>query len=110
MNIQVFKHDYYLKELKDNEKIVYSLTAPRGRIYDRNGILLVDNEPIKIIRYSKLDNDLKWEKEYENPNIEIMGDFELNLFENIEDKELDDSFHHTIDEIKNSPCPSIGDR
>ena len=26
---------------------------------------------------------------------------QLNLFENIEDKELDDSFHHTIDEIKN---------
>lgn len=72
MNIQVFKHDYYLKELKENEKIVYSLTAPRGRIYDRNGILLVDNEPIKIIRYSKLDNNLETEKEIANKLAEIL--------------------------------------
>lgn len=72
INIQVFKHEFYLKELKNTEKIVYSLTAPRGRIYDRNGILLVDNEPIKVIRYSKLDNDLKTEKEIANKLAKIL--------------------------------------
>ncbi len=73
IDIQAVKHNYYLTKLKENEKIVYSLTAPRGRVYDRNGILLVDNEPIKIIRYSKLDNDTKAEKEIANKLAEILN-------------------------------------
>ena len=73
IDIQAVKHNYYLTKLKENEKIVYSLTAPRGRVYDRNGILLVDNEPIKIIRYSKLDNDTKTEKEIANKLAEILN-------------------------------------
>ena len=28
---------------------VTSKSAPRGRIYDRNGVLIVDNEPVKVI-------------------------------------------------------------
>lgn len=72
IDIQVFKHDFYLDKLKKNEKIVSSLTSPRGRIYDRNGILLVDNEPIKIIRYSKLDNTKKEEMEIAYKLAEIL--------------------------------------
>lgn len=36
-----------------NKNIVEGTTAPRGRIYDRNKKLLVDNEPSKEIYYKK---------------------------------------------------------
>ena len=35
---------------------VTSKSAPRGRIYDRNGVLIVDNEPVKVIFYKKKNN------------------------------------------------------
>ncbi len=55
--LQVIKHDYYVEKLRQmNEKIVYGDTMPRGNIYDRNGVLLVDNKLVKTIYYK---NDLK---------------------------------------------------
>ena len=55
--IQVLKHDYYVNlvsKLSDN--IITSTSTPRGRIYDRNGKLLVDNEAVKVIYYKKPSN------------------------------------------------------
>lgn len=53
-NIQVLKESYYKNKVREmTETKVYSSTAPRGRIYDRNGILLVDNKPVKVIYYLK---------------------------------------------------------
>lgn len=52
--VQVINTDKYKKELKTlTKKIVYGESAPRGRIYDRNGKLLVDNTPLKVIYYKK---------------------------------------------------------
>lgn len=48
------EYDSLLKNLKKN--IIEGSTAPRGRIYDRNGKILVDNEPVKIIYYKKINN------------------------------------------------------
>lgn len=54
-NIQVLNHDYYVSKVKKlNQNIVYGNTAPRGRIYDRNGNLIVDNKGVKVIYYKKL--------------------------------------------------------
>lgn len=50
--IQNKKHLATVIELSNN--IVEGPTAPRGRIYDRNGVLLVDNIPIKTISYKKV--------------------------------------------------------
>lgn len=52
--IQVVQHDIY-KEKVDrlNLTYVYGESAPRGRIYDRNGKIIVDNTPIKVIYYKK---------------------------------------------------------
>ncbi len=52
--IQVLRQDFY-KEKVDrlNLTYVYGESAPRGRIYDRNGKLIVDNTPIKVIYYKK---------------------------------------------------------
>lgn len=52
--IQIIKNKHYINKYeKENIKTVYGKTAPRGRIYDRNGILLVDNKPKKEIVYIK---------------------------------------------------------
>ena len=52
--LQVLKDDEYKEELAyKSEKTIESSSAPRGRIYDRNYNLLVDNEGIKTIYYKK---------------------------------------------------------
>ncbi len=52
--IQIVKNEYYKEKLVSlTEKIVYSDTAPRGRIYDKNGVIIVDNKPVKVIYYQK---------------------------------------------------------
>ncbi len=59
--LYIFKHDYYYeKYLQISNKIVYGLNAPRGRILDRNGKVLVDNIGINTIVYHQLDDiDIK---------------------------------------------------
>ena len=53
-NVQVINNEYYVEKVKQlNLKIVDGNTAPRGRIYDRNGKLIVDNEGVKVIYYKK---------------------------------------------------------
>ena len=54
--LQVLKNDEYKERLAySTEKTIESTSAPRGRIYDRNYNLLVDNEAIKTIYYKKQD-------------------------------------------------------
>ena len=55
--VQIVKKDYYTSKLKElTEKKIEGKTAPRGRIYDRNHKLIVDNEPIRVIYYEKNGN------------------------------------------------------
>ena len=52
--IQVVGKEKYSKKLENLTKtVIYGETAPRGRIYDRNGKLIVDNIPSKVIYYKK---------------------------------------------------------
>ncbi len=52
--LQFNQHEYYAQKLAQmNRTIITGSTAPRGRIYDRNYNLLVDNEPVKTITYRK---------------------------------------------------------
>lgn len=52
--LQVLRNDYYNEKLAySTEKKIESTSSPRGRIYDRNYNLLVDNETIKTIYYKK---------------------------------------------------------
>lgn len=52
--LQVIDHDKYYDMLAvATEKTVEGTSAPRGRIYDRNYKLLVDNKAIKTIYYKK---------------------------------------------------------
>ena len=61
--VQVVNTEYYKKEVKTlTLKTVDGPSAPRGRIYDRNGKLLVDNKPNKIIYYKK-PSEITFKKE-----------------------------------------------
>ena len=52
--VQVLKNNYYKEELERlTVKIIEGDSTPRGRIYDRNGNILVDNISIKTIYYKK---------------------------------------------------------
>ena len=54
--LMFYKSDYYKKILDNkNNNIIYGYSAPRGRIIDRNGIIIVDNTGIKTIIYNKLN-------------------------------------------------------
>ena len=54
--LMFYKHDYY-KEILDNKnnKVIYGTSAPRGRILDKFGNIIVDNVGVKTIIYNKLN-------------------------------------------------------
>lgn len=57
------KEDFYKEKLNSlTNVIVYGKSAPRGRIYDRNYNLLVDNIAVPIIYYKKVDKITKQEE------------------------------------------------
>ena len=63
--IQIIKNNDYKLELENlMVKVVTGNTSPRGRIYDRNYKLIVDNIPNKIIFYKK-EHGVKTEEEIE---------------------------------------------
>lgn len=52
--LQVFKYDYYVENLEElTHKVFYGDSTPRGKIYDRNGNIIVDNVAVKTIYYKK---------------------------------------------------------
>ena len=56
-NLQILSNDKYSEQLVSaTEKTIEGSSAPRGRIYDRNYKLLVDNKAIKTIYYKKKSN------------------------------------------------------
>ncbi|MBE6161478.1 MAG: penicillin-binding protein 2 [Firmicutes bacterium] len=86
-NISVKAHDYYKKILDNKTDIeVLGLSAPRGRILDKNGNVLVDNIGINTIVYNK--NKLTKKEEIELAyiladnlsKIKEGNDFELKKF------------------------------
>ena len=64
-SLQILSRDEYIVNLERAvEKRVESTSAPRGRIYDRNYNLLVDNVAVKTIYYKK-ENDITTKEEVE---------------------------------------------
>ena len=55
--IETFDYNKYTTKLEElTHKVFYSGSTPRGRIYDRNGNILVDNIASKTIYYKKPNN------------------------------------------------------
>ncbi|MCW1927115.1 peptidoglycan D,D-transpeptidase FtsI family protein [Bhargavaea beijingensis] len=51
--LQIVKGEDYKREIERKEEISVNTSVPRGRIYDRNGEILVGNEPKRAITYTK---------------------------------------------------------
>ena len=52
--VQIIKNQYYINNLESlTANVIESTSTPRGRIYDRNHRLIVDNIPVKVIYYKK---------------------------------------------------------
>lgn len=51
--LQIVKGEDYKQTVNNNENIEVNESVPRGRIYDRNGKLLVDNTSKKSITYTR---------------------------------------------------------
>ena len=65
-NVQIVNTYIYKKKLHDlTHKYTYGSTAPRGRIYDRNGELIVDNKATRVIYYKK-DSNITSKEEISN--------------------------------------------
>ena len=61
--VQILKFDVYTAKVSEiTQNVIYGTTAPRGRIYDRNGRIIVDNIAVKVIYYKK-PNNIKIEDE-----------------------------------------------
>ena len=61
-SLQIIEREYYLEKLSTkNNRIVYETSSLRGRIYDRNNNLLVDNKLILTIIY-KDDEGLSYKE------------------------------------------------
>ena len=52
--VQIIKNTFYVNKVEQLSKnTTYGTSSPRGRIYDRNGNIIVDNEAVKVISYKK---------------------------------------------------------
>ncbi len=51
--MQIVKGEDYVLALERTEEIAVNTSVPRGRIFDREGRILVDNEPQNAITYTK---------------------------------------------------------
>lgn len=93
----IFKSSFYKEKLLELTEIyVYGESAPRGRIYDRNYNLLVDNISVPIIYYEKEDDITikeeielaysivnKIDLDYQKLNIRNLKEFYVALYPDI---------------------------
>ncbi|MEO4052369.1 penicillin-binding transpeptidase domain-containing protein [Solibacillus sp. CAU 1738] len=52
--LQIVKGEEYVSEIERKEEVRVNTSVPRGRIYDRYGRILVDNQPENAITYTKM--------------------------------------------------------
>ncbi len=82
--IQVVKREYYVNVINSaNDVFVFGSSAPRGRIYDRNGNIIVDNKAVKVIYYKKANNVKRKDEldmAYEVANLIDVGYDKLNEY------------------------------
>lgn len=90
-NLQILKNNEYNDKLTmATEKTIESTSAPRGRIYDRNHKLLVDNEGVKTIYYKK-QNGITTKEEIELA-YEVSNNIDID-YSKIDDNKLKDFYY-----------------
>ena len=84
--LMVIKADHYAKKAKEVQQRERAIKAERGKIYDRNGILIAANKPVSTI--SVIHNQIK-DKEtvIEDIHFEMTVDYQcqpINRFSHID--------------------------
>ena len=51
--VQIVYGDDYKREIAKTEEVTVQNSVPRGKIYDRNGKVIVDNQPLYAITYTR---------------------------------------------------------
>ncbi|MDG5470816.1 penicillin-binding protein 2 [Jeotgalibacillus sp. ET6] len=51
--LQIVNGENYVRELERTEEVEVNTSVPRGKIFDRNGNIVVDNQPVNAITYTK---------------------------------------------------------
>ena len=101
--LTIYKHDYYQEILKHNQnRIILGMSAPRGRMLDVNGHILVDNIGVKSIIYNKLT--IPKTRELEIAKI-LAENFEITY--NISDYHLRNFFYQNNQELINNRIDGI---
>lgn len=54
--LQIVKSEEYIGVLERKEEVAVNTSVPRGRIFDRDGRILVDNNPKNAITYTKMSS------------------------------------------------------
>lgn len=54
--LQIVKGEEYVRAIERTEEVAVNTSVPRGRIYDRYGRILVDNDPQNAITYTKFQS------------------------------------------------------
>ncbi|KQL33637.1 penicillin-binding protein 2 [Psychrobacillus sp. FJAT-21963] len=128
--LQIVKGEEYTRELAQGEEIPVNTSVPRGRIFDSEGRIMVDNLPLRAITYTKMQttkskdmyiiaeilsvliekksnnitkSDLQdfWLKKYPEEALELVTDKERKKIE--EDKELEKTeINRAIDRLTRS--------
>ncbi|RSK27856.1 penicillin-binding protein 2 [Bacillus sp. HMF5848] len=60
--VQIVYGETYKRELERTENIPVATPVPRGKIFDRDGTLIVDNMPVKAITYTRLQGTSSTER------------------------------------------------
>ena len=71
--LMVIKADHYAKKAKEVQQRERAIKAERGKIYDRNGILIAANKPVSTI--SVIHNQIK-DKETVIRNLSVLLDID----------------------------------
>lgn len=51
--VQIVYGDDYRREIEKTEEVTVNNSVPRGKMYDRNLKLMVDNQPLDAITYTR---------------------------------------------------------
>ncbi|WP_167578594.1 peptidoglycan D,D-transpeptidase FtsI family protein [Jeotgalibacillus proteolyticus] len=51
--LQIVNGENYVRELERTEEVLVNTSVPRGKIFDRYGNIVVDNQPVNAITYTK---------------------------------------------------------
>ncbi|OZM57695.1 hypothetical protein CIB95_04810 [Lottiidibacillus patelloidae] len=54
--IQIVQGEQFLQQVERSGEVIVENAVPRGKMYDRNGKLLVDNDPSYTITYTKMSD------------------------------------------------------